>query len=343
MSKLTKGILIVGLLIPLCINAEEGGEMEKKIENLKWKPMWVSHLGCIKGCLEYLDIDVSDAWLFGATGHAFIINMHEVVCPSGPTAWHTEMLFKLGNNIGYAVEGVFTRKPVPDFAEKQKQAWENTKRSIDKGLPCYGWELDIPEYYVAYGYDNKGYYFSGPQCDSGKGPKPWKELGNTDIGLLEMYTVKPGKSTDDVKTVKEAFQFALEHSENPEKWIYPKYKSGLAGYDNWIKALESGKANGFGMAYNSAVWSECRTFAIEFLKEAKERVGGKSGALFDEAIEHYEVVAQNLKKVSETFPFPPKEEINDTTCCKTGIEHLKKAREAEKLGLESLRKIVQAL
>ncbi len=50
-------------------------EMSKILENFRWRPMNVTHLGCIKGCLNYLDLDVTDAWLFGATGHAFIMNM----------------------------------------------------------------------------------------------------------------------------------------------------------------------------------------------------------------------------------------------------------------------------
>ena len=318
--------------------------MEKKLENLRWKPMWVSHLGCIKGCLEYLDIDVSGAWLFGATGHAFVINMHEVVCPSGPTAWNTEMLFKLGKNVGYAIDGVFGSKSADDFAEKQKLAWEKTRQAIDEGLPCYGWELEIPEFYVVYGYDDKGYFFSGPGCDSGKGPKPWKELGDTEIGIVEMYSVKPGQVADDVITVKEAFSFALEHSKGPAKWIFPKYKAGLAGFDSWIHALEAGKAHDFGMAYNAAVWSECRNFAVKFLKEAKGRLGGKFSSLFDEATEHYEVIAQNLQRISELFPFPPKgEEIKDAIRCRDAIECLTKARKAEELGLKSLEKIMMKL
>ncbi len=325
--------------------------MEKKIENLRWKPMWVSHLGCIKGCLDYLGLEVSDAWLFGATGHAFIINMHEVVCPSGPTAWNTEMLFNLGHNIGYTVDGVFGFKSDSDFVEKQKLAWEKTKCAIDEGLPCYGWELDIPEFYVVYGYDDAGegagYYFSGPLCDSGKGPKPWKDLGDSQIGVLEMYTVKPGQTTDDVRTIKEAFEFVLEHSKSPEKWIYPKYKAGLAGFDTWIQALEDGKAIGFGMAYNAAVWSECRGFAVKFLKEAKEWTGTLV-SLFDEALKHYEVVAKNLNKISEMFPFPPPgwkvttsetDEIKDITRIETALKYLRDARNAEESGLKALEKI----
>ncbi len=318
--------------------------MGKKIKNLRWKPMWVSHLGCIKGCLEYLNLDVSDAWLFGATGHAFIINVHEVVCPSGPTAWNTEMLFKLGKNIGYTIDGVFSHKSKSDFAEKKKLAWEMVKQAIDEDLPCYGWELDIPEFYVVYGYDNEGYYFSGPRCDSGKGPKPWKELGDTDIGVLEMYRVKPRKAVGDITTLKEAFEFVLEHSKSPAKWIFPKYKSGLAGFENWIHALETGKAEGFGMAYNTAVWSECRNFAVKFLKEAKQRIDSKFSSLFNEAVEHYEVVAQNLRNVSETFPFPPKDdEIKDEARLKTALGHLRDAKKAEESGLKTLEKILRKL
>ncbi len=56
-------------------NRPKEGQMIKKLENLRWKKRLTSHLGCIKGCLDYLNLDVTDAWLFGATGHAFIINM----------------------------------------------------------------------------------------------------------------------------------------------------------------------------------------------------------------------------------------------------------------------------
>jgi hypothetical protein len=318
--------------------------MKKRLEGLQWKCMWVSHLGCIKGCLEYLNIDVSDAWLFGATGHAFVINVHELVCPSGPTAWHTEMLFKLGKNNGYTVDGVWGVKTDSDFSEKQRRAWDSVRHAIDEGIPCYGWQLDIPEYYVIYGYDDAGYYFSGPRCDSGKGPKPWEELGDTKIGWLEVYSVRPGEAADEVTTVKEAFAHVLEHAQSPEKWIYPRYKAGLAGFDTWIDALEQGNADGFGTAYNAVVWRECREMAVRFLGEAKERIGIKAGSLFDEMGAHYEVVADNFRRLSETFPFPPEgDEIKDSARREAAIEYLRKAREAEELGLKLVEKTLKEL
>lgn len=318
----------------------------KKLENLRWVPRWVSHLGCVKGCLDYLGLDVSDAWLFGATGHAFVINVHEVVCPSGPTAWNMEMLLKLGKNIGYETDDVFGMKSADDFAEKQKLAWEHAKAAIDQGLPCYGWELDIPEYYVVYGYDAAaGYYFSGPGCDEGRGPKPWQELGESEIGVIEMYSVKPGQAADDVQTVKDALAFALEHATSPTKWIFPKYKAGLDGYDAWIRALESGTADGFGMGYNAAVWAECRGYAVLFLKEAQERLDRRAAALFDRALDEYQVVFENLQTVAEAFPFHgmEPEHIKDPARIRTAIEALQAARNAESDGLESLRGIVNEL
>ena len=191
--------------------------MASKLEGLRWKPRWVSHLGCIKGCLEYLDQEVSDAWLFGATGHAFVINVHEAVCPSGPTAWHTEVMGKLGSNAGYLRDVTFAVRDSDDFAEKQKAAWEQTRQAIDEGLPCYGWELQIPEFYVIYGYDDVGYHYRGPGCEEGKGPKAWQELGDTEIGCLEAYVVRPGQGSGDARTVRDALGFALEHAQSPER------------------------------------------------------------------------------------------------------------------------------
>ncbi len=54
---------------------EEGEPTMKELKDLRWQNKCITHLGCIKGCLDYLKKDVTDAWLYGATGHAFILNM----------------------------------------------------------------------------------------------------------------------------------------------------------------------------------------------------------------------------------------------------------------------------
>jgi hypothetical protein len=308
-------------------------------------------LGCVKGCLDYLGIEMSDAWLYGGTSHAFALNIHGEICPSGPTAWKTMMLFEGGVNLGYEFDASFGFKQGNEkFAALQESTWEFTKNAIDEGVPLYGWELEIPEFYVIYGYDDVGYYYSGPMTDKGKGPKPWNELGTSDIGLIEVYSVKPGQAKEDAMVVKSALENALKHASNPEEWIFVEYyTSGLKGYDTWIGALKTGKADRLGMGYNVEVWKECRHYAVSFLKEAKERLEGKAESLFDDALAQYQIVASRLSQVAEMYPFIPSHNpeaegnIKTDEKCQGAVDLLNQAREAETAGMEVLEKIVGEL
>jgi len=318
--------------------------MSKQIDDLRWRPRWVSHLGCVKGCLEYLGSDISWAWLYGGTGHAFVINIHEVVCPSGPTAWHyTSLLLDLAPNLGYQLTGVYGQKKNPDFAAKQQDAWDFVRESLDNGLPCYGWELEIPEWYVIFGYDDVGYFYSGAGCDEGKGPRPWQGIGTSEIGLFEMYSVQPTSPASPEKVVKDAFALALKHAESPEEWIYPKYRSGPAGFDLWAEALEQGTADRFGQGYNGAVWAEYRAEAVWFLAEARNRLPGKADALFIEAISHYASVAANLRQLSELYPFQFEGGGDEQLKDPQAAELVREAGAAERRGLEVLEQITEAL
>ncbi len=328
----------------------------KALENCRWVPRWVSHMGCLKGCLNFLGIDISDPWLYGGTGHAFVINLHEEVCPSGPTAWDCGKLFELGSNLGYRVGGVFGRKDQDDLTQLQIRAFKHVQQAIDQGYPCYGWELEIPEFYVVYGYERStgdsetshdiqgGYYYAGPGCEEGKGPKAWQELGDTGIGVLEVYSVAPGEIADDATTVKAALSFALEHAATPKESIYA---SGLKGYDNWTAALRKGRAGDMGMRYNTAVWLECRLNAAGFVEEAKARLPGRADAAFDDARSAYQAVAENLSHVAALYPWSSEAVAEDLLpvgeTSEAAVAALEAAKEAEACGLQALEEIARAL
>lgn len=321
----------------------------KQLEALLWKPKWISHMGCIKGCLDFLKIRASDAWVYGVTGHAFILNIHETVCPSGPTAWNTEAIHRLGAGIGYKAESVLSQRSEKGFAAAQKRAWEMACRAIDKDVPCYGWELAVPEFYVINGYDDTGYLYAGPLHEAGAGPKPWHELGSSDIGCLEVHALHPADKLEEPRAIAEALRFAVEFAAHPEKWTADKYRGGPAGYDAWMNALEAGKADGFGMAYNAIAWEECREQAVAFLKEAQLQCAGDFRALFDDAVGHYRTVANELRKVSDLFPFlgvPPEkraEYVRDLKRCEKAVNALRTARDTEAEGLGVLEKIAVRL
>lgn len=314
-----------------------------RLEGLEWKPAWISHMGCHRGCTDYLGLDISRAWIFGGTGHAFALNIHEELCPSGPTAWKTEPVDHLAANIGYLVEGVTGHTTHRDFEAKQKIAWALVTGCIDTDVPCYGWELALPEWYVITGYDDDGYYFSGPGADEDRMPLAPGDLSRTEIGWLSVQCVLPCTPSSDEEIVSEAVDFALDNAEGAH--LHENYASGPAAFKLWADSLESGKANRFGAGYNGECWRECRQMAVEFLREARERIARDQG-LFDEAIEHYAAVADALDGVVERIPFNmpgdvPSEDamVQDAECAAL----LREAKTAEVNGLEALRKLKDAL
>ena len=316
----------------------------RKLEGLEWRQRFVEHLGCIKGCLEYLGGEMSFSWLYGGTGHAFIINMNETLDVESPYAWNAQMLFALAPNLGYEVDGFSIWKDAAgaEFPQKQREAWDFVRGCIARGLPCYGWELKAPYggYWVINGYNDVGYYYSG--WESG-GPLPWQKLGDLFVTLLEVHSVQLCEPASDSKIVKDALTMALKHAENPKEWIEPQCHSGPAGFDLWAEALEAGRAQRDGQWYNTEVWHECREMAVEFLNEAKQRLPGRCDAAFDEAAGHYTVVRDKMRALLELHPEREKPDWESMFASPEGAALVCEAGAAERKGLECLKRIADLL
>jgi len=325
---------------------------EKKLAGLRQRPAWITRMGCIKGCAEYLGSDVSYGWLYGGSGQAFVLNIHCAVCPSGPTAWSEAECDALAANVGLKIEPFQGDKLKDGIDTRREQIWQKTREAIDAGHPAFGWEMDVPEWYVIYGYDSAGDYlfdqFGAP------GRKPHATLGKSDIGVACVKVVTLCTPADDRKTVREALVFAVKHGLGAGR--QEQYETGLAAYDLWARALRDEKLAtedqtiGFGCAYNAQCWFECRRNAVGFLKQAKDRLGnGKLSPLFDEAIGHYEAVAAELSAVAQAYPFSTAKQdemaarIKDKTTRLRAAGALEKARDAEKAGLTVLAEIARRL
>jgi len=123
----------------------------------------------------------------------------------------------------------------------------------------------------------------------------------------------------------------------------PRYQSGPTAFDLWAEELESGRAIHDSHCYNAVFWHECREMAVEFLKEARQRLPGRCDEAFDEAIAHYTVVRDNLKKLAELHPERKNRNWQDKLKSPEGAELLLGAAAAEYEGLLSLERIVAKL
>jgi len=318
----------------------------KELEGLRIRQRSVERLGCIKGCLEYLGSDVSFPWLYGGTGHAFIISLDPGVDVSSPDSWNHQPQFDLGANLGYTVDGFSVWKPNAEdtFSQKQREAWDFVRGNIDRGVPCFGFELKAyyGGYWVIYGYDEVGYYYSG--WEEG-GPLPWDKLGALFIRNLEVRSVQLCPAAPADKAVRDGLAFALKHAQNPPEWIDPQARSGPAAWAYWAEALEEGEAKRDHHSYNLGLWLECREMAVEFLREAKLALSGCCDGLFDEAAARYAAVCERIRALRELHPDREKPDWgpNSTFSSAEAAAIVRQAADADAESLACLRQIVDTL
>jgi CubicO group peptidase (beta-lactamase class C family) len=343
--------LLPAILTPeyLSKHAEISDNRITEAKNIEWEMRWDTEMGCLKGSARSLGIYLSDAMLYGATGIGFLINIDERAEAKSMAVMNKQRVYELCRNIGFSVETVWSHKSSPNFSETQKLVWDRVRSEINSGNACYGFHLGSPIRYLISGYDDRGYYYKGWDAEKGKGPVYWDDLGQTDIGLLGMHFVRPVKATTTLKEiVKNAFEFVVEFSKNPNKWVPGDCKAGPEGYARWIYLIDSGTEDGYGVSYNAAQFSEARKFAVEFLEEARAGLGEEFTPLFDEALLHYRAAARNLEMMSDLFPHNISSadlsmNLKDPMKRQAAGQYLRAAKDAEIEGLKALSAIIEKL
>jgi hypothetical protein len=274
--------------------------------------------------------------------------MNDTAFVDAALAWDTQSLFDQAPNLGFT-RGGFTYDPEREegssperFLEAQRKAWDFVRDAIDRGMPCYGWELShIPMYYVIHGCDDVGYYYQG---GASGGPCPWDKLGTFHVRVVAVHAIEPCDPAPDEVVVREALEYVLSRVERPDGWAHgDQYRTGLPAYDMWAEALESGRAIYDGHAYLTHVWLECREMAVAFLKEARVRLPGRGDDAFSGAMGRYAVVRDRLKALLEMHPERSGADWQSPLTSPEGAALVREAAEAEREGIAWLKQVVTAL
>ena len=313
----------------------------KLLEGLEHGERLTTHLDCLEAATRYLGVDITPGWLYGGTGHAFVMSLGEDLCPSGPHCWKQGPMHRLARNLPFRMGGVAGPRATPELSEK---AWRHVRASIDQGHPCYGWHW---EWVLVTGYDDEGYYYSGT-IEPGK---DWRDFGAKAIGFLELYSVEPAEPSPDEETILDSLSFAVDYAENHAEHTLGGYDGGLAAYDTWVRGLRDGKTDPHGLAYHTRIWLECRTFAADFLDEANARTCGRHAATLEPAARHYRVALSGVNDLLDIPTWPPTDDqkaavralIDDPARRARVVEGVLAARAAEEQGLEALRRSIESL
>ncbi len=216
------------------------------ITGLQYHDTMIAGLGALWGAMEYLGKDVSEAWVYGITGTAFILNANPSIYPNCLGRWantrYGEMLEKAG--IDGNMYAAYYRQL--DFEETRKTAWDSVRAALDRGCPVTGFHMNIPEMYVIYGYDRYGYYFKGSECPTGYGPRCWNTIADNEPGWFEMQTLWACEEVSSQELVLAALSYAVELNSSPENHQHRGYTFGPGAYDVWQERSRARTPTGSG-------------------------------------------------------------------------------------------------
>jgi hypothetical protein len=254
-------------------------------------------MGVVKGAADYVGLEHSPAWVYGASGHAFLINVHDRICPSGPYCWKYDGFYPLVRNLGLEMTelGFFHS----GSGQAERRAVElKLIAALDQGLPASVLNL---ENQLVCGYDEKGLLLAQPWGQS-CGPTPagltfgtWPEFGDeVHVSFFTFRRVEPAPAT---AAIRDSLRYALDLFRNPDRYQLDRHAVGLAAYDNWTRAAAEHGAD-HGNWWNAVVWSECRKMAAAYFTE----IAGKYPALAAAARElsaAYQELAELLGQIAD--------------------------------------------
>ena len=269
-----------------------------KVESIDQPPFNTTLMGVLRGVLDHFDLGSTNAALYGGSGHAFLMNVTEELCPSGPYCWKYDSFFGLLRNLGVEMTGLgfFSRESgTPERAAIEA----SLKGLLDRGVPC---SLLNMENQLVTGYDEEGFFTAQPWAPHVQFPPgrlsygTWAELGNeVHVSFFSFRRIQPARSE---KTIADSLRFAAELHRHPSRYTDKPYAVGAEAYAAWIAAVRKGHGGSHGSWWNGMVWAECRARAAEYfgeIAEAHPQVAADARALAAE----YRLVAECLQNASD--------------------------------------------
>ena len=267
------------------------------VKNLSQPCFNTTLMGVLKGVVNHYGIQLSDAMLYGGSGHAFVMNIHETLCPSGPYCWNHEPFHNLVSHLGIEMrdEGFFWNESAPSERNRIEAL---IRKNLDAGVPC---SLVNMEHQPITGYDETGFLTAQPWPHMDFPPArltfgTWAELGN-EIHL-NFYSHPRCNAASERDAIVASLTYAVDLHRRPNRHTEAPYSVGMQAYTRWIHAMKTDTADGHGNWWNATVWSECRARAADYFKEIADRypdVAAEATQLSSD----YGVIADVLSLVSD--------------------------------------------
>lgn len=278
------------------------GAREKRLENITQPPLNATMMGVLKGAADYHGLDLDTPMIYGFSGHAFLINIHTEICPSGPYCWKREEATPLIANMGLRMTdlgffGTGAESGARAGVERRLRA------ALDRRIPCSLLNL---ENQIISGYDGTGFFTAQPWAPRSTFPPSrltfgsWEEFGKE--FHASFYTLEKSAPADRQTAILASLDYAVDLWRNPSEHGTQGNGVGPKAYENWIAAVPTA-GSGHGNWWNATVWSECRQMAAAYVSEIG-KANARVADLCAQVSDAYRKIAENLGKARDKTMAP---------------------------------------
>ena len=263
---------------------------------LRQPPHNTSMMGVVTGALDGFGLEVSAPEAFALSGHAFVINIHQELCPSGPYCWDGARFFERLPSLGIRVERL--GMALPNAPADEKAALEEAVRgALARGSICSLLHLDNQ---LVLGHDADGFHLARPWGEVDSTPRrltfgSWSECqAGPPLTFFEFQRCGEA-NTKARKAVFAALDLALALWREPGCFAEAGYGVGPDAYANWLAAIDAGHGDEHGNWWNGVVWAECRQHAGDYFQSLA--AADFPGPLDQEQARHLAIGYRNAAKL----------------------------------------------
>lgn len=305
---------------------------------------WTSIAGALNGILSYLGTAIDQPALMGRSGHAFRLAIASsadagVPSPLSPFLFDYARATDLYAALGWSWESIGVRTGETDYSRRREALIQRIRRSIDQGRPVAAFGLQLNEFGIVNGYDDRvGVLFVSTSLSQQYGTSlplgQWPAHGQTPM----MQVLIPGapNRVDAAAADRAAIAFAVAYAQTGDAGSPPNVLHGLEAYDRWLEAYERDlPIDPMGNARCIQTLQAARQDAANYLRAVSSSHAAAAGRL-EQAADSYALEALALSRLSTLFPYPGSGDSANRGLLMAGASSLREAFTREREAIRCL-------
>ena len=303
----------------------------KALRGVEFRFNWTSLAGCLEALLAFESRPMARPQLMVLSGLAFRLTVRTDEQALAAEALNRHDPAQLSSQL--RLLGLEADVFVSPFTASPDRGLQFIRRGIDKGHPAIAYGLQLPEYGLVYGYDDRDQTLAVKTVLSEMVGEllPWDRYPS-DESAFQMVVVPRKFHRQPERALGEAIREAVRASRDCE--LYDQgLAQGLAAYEAWAGLLDGRAAiDPQGNAHTVQTLQAARADAVAYL-------AGRSEPELQEAAAAYQQEVLALSRLATYFPFPNGGDVTNPGVRRIAAAAVREALTHEKAAIEALARV----